>query len=290
MIVCVDSRERKLIKLLKDKSIPIQIEQHDIGDIVIKHDGVSKVIIERKTISDLLSSIKDGRYREQMLRLTASCELHNHNIFYMIEGGFESNVWNRVSSSDQKLVHSIIFSITYYHGFSVLRTQSLNESADVLISMMDKLNRDTSRQPFYSDMRVCDAQSTPFDGPNSNPSLDYCNTIQKQKSKNITAQNINQIMLQQIPGVSPNIASVVLDAYSNSLPALIAAVQSDTNALIHLSYTNKTGKTNKINKTTIARITEYLRQHHPSLPADQITLLSDHDTVSDTNIDTNMDD
>ena len=38
-----------------------------------------KLVIERKSINDLLSSIKDGRYAEQSYRLNGLPN-HNHNI------------------------------------------------------------------------------------------------------------------------------------------------------------------------------------------------------------------
>ena len=47
------------------------------------------MIIERKTLNDLASSIKDGRYKEQGYRLS-NCSLHNHNIFYLIEDNLSS--------------------------------------------------------------------------------------------------------------------------------------------------------------------------------------------------------
>ena len=43
------------------------------------------LIIERKSLNDLASSIKDGRYAEQSFRLS-NIEHHNHNIVYLIEG------------------------------------------------------------------------------------------------------------------------------------------------------------------------------------------------------------
>lgn len=43
------------------------------------------LIFERKSISDLLASLKDGRYEEQSYRLSGS-NTNNHNIIYIIEG------------------------------------------------------------------------------------------------------------------------------------------------------------------------------------------------------------
>ena len=96
MIIKVDYREKKLIsnlRRLRDmydyEKITICVENLPIGDIVILDENdEEKLIIERKTLSDLSSSIKDGRYVEQSYRLNGE-SIHNHNIVYLIEGDIE---------------------------------------------------------------------------------------------------------------------------------------------------------------------------------------------------------
>ena len=63
----VDHRETRLIKLLEKKQDTISYETKalDVGDIIVSED----VAIERKTGSDFIASIIDGRLFEQMLRL-----------------------------------------------------------------------------------------------------------------------------------------------------------------------------------------------------------------------------
>ncbi|MHA1952614.1 MAG: ERCC4 domain-containing protein [Candidatus Heimdallarchaeaceae archaeon] len=63
----VDHRESKLLKLLDQKqdSITYETKALDVGDVIVSED----VAIERKTGSDFISSIIDGRLFEQMLRL-----------------------------------------------------------------------------------------------------------------------------------------------------------------------------------------------------------------------------
>jgi len=91
MIIKIDNRERKLIKLMKalkndfDYNFEIIVEVLDLGDIIIYDDNVEKLIIERKSLSDLAASLKDGRYSEQSYRLNGM-KIHNHNIVYLIEG------------------------------------------------------------------------------------------------------------------------------------------------------------------------------------------------------------
>ena len=92
MKLIVDYREKKLIKLLNAflnqfnlDNIEIITRILDIGDIAIcDEDENEKLIIERKSLNDLASSIKDGRYVEQSLRLS-HFSLHNHNIIYLID-------------------------------------------------------------------------------------------------------------------------------------------------------------------------------------------------------------
>ena len=88
MNIIVDSREVHLIPLLNDS----KIKQLDLGDIhfVDENDNI-KCIIERKTVSDLSSSIKDSRSREQRSRLLSFRNETNCRIIYLIEGTFFSN-------------------------------------------------------------------------------------------------------------------------------------------------------------------------------------------------------
>ena len=87
MLIKIDTRENALYQQLSYlvsvipvfKSIELVVETLPIGDVIIS-DGVSeKLVIERKCINDLLSSIKDGRYEEQSYRLNGLAH-HNHNI------------------------------------------------------------------------------------------------------------------------------------------------------------------------------------------------------------------
>ena len=68
------------------------------------------MIFERKSLSDLIASIKDGRYNEQSLRLS-ECEVNNRNIYYIIEGN-TMNFCNRQNETNQKMLFSSMLSIS----------------------------------------------------------------------------------------------------------------------------------------------------------------------------------
>jgi DNA integrity scanning protein DisA with diadenylate cyclase activity len=86
---------------------------------------------------------------------------------------------------------------------------------------------------------------------------DYCAVIKKVKKDNITPENIGEIMLCQIPGVSSVSAIAILREFK-TLPELIKAIQQDSTCLNGISTTDSKGKTRKISKTTIETIVKYL--------------------------------
>ena len=112
---------------------------------------MEKIITERKSISDLLSSIKDGRYEEQSYRLNG-LNHHNHNIIYLVEGDVNKNSYFKSRNDNEKLMaYSAMFSLNYYKGFSVFRSFSLDETATIVCNMAYKLEKElsTSKQAFY---------------------------------------------------------------------------------------------------------------------------------------------
>jgi ERCC4-type nuclease len=132
MFIKVDYREHELltkINLLISsnpsfKEIQVKTENLDLGDIIISNNDEDLLIIERKSISDLISSIKDGRYEEQSFRLDGLTH-HKHNIIYLIEGDINKINKFQDNNVDKLMVYSAILSLNYYKGFSVLRTLSI---------------------------------------------------------------------------------------------------------------------------------------------------------------------
>ena len=133
----VDVREKDLIDLFKSYTEITIIEKALlIGDIIIYDDEKELIIFERKTIKDLAASIKDGRYQEQSLRLD-STELHNHNIFYIIEGSL-TTLPSKYKINKQTILSSMI-SLCYYKGFSLLRTNSVLETCELIMQFVKSI-------------------------------------------------------------------------------------------------------------------------------------------------------
>ena len=121
MKIKIDIREEELIKNINFlianipsfKDIQVVIETLPLGDIIIYDEESDKLVIERKSVNDLLSSIKDGRYEEQSYRLNG-LNHHNHNIIYLIEGDI-NRLNNRFKDNkiEKLTLYSAILSLNY---------------------------------------------------------------------------------------------------------------------------------------------------------------------------------
>lgn len=243
MKLILDTRETQLITLCKpilSKSIELEVKPLDIGDALILDDeGHELLIIERKAVSDLLSSIKDGRYAEQSHRLSGYKEVHNHNIFYLIEGS--------ISSIDKSLVMASMVSLSYYKGFSVIRTFNVQETAFLLCSMVSKIGKEQGKRvPFYQPITETGEET------NKAETDSYSTFIKKKKSDNITPSNFLEIILCQIPSISTITAKAICGSYTD-LKVLIRDLEEDKFCLSEIKSNNR-----KIGKKCSEKVYMYL--------------------------------
>ena len=257
MIIKLDIRESDLEAAFTticglDKSysnITIVKENLPIGDVIIYTDeGEEIAIIERKTLQDLAASIRDGRYNEQSYRLN-NCNLHNHAIYYLIEGDisrFRPSKYGK-NPITKKALLSAMTSISFFKGFSLLRTNNVNETAATLLQMTDKISRTKKSSFFYADNKSDD----------ENGKKNYLAVSKRVKKDNITKDNISAIMIAQIPGVSTNSATAIMNKYK-TIDELILSMKKDHNALRNIFTKTKTGKTRKLSKSCTANVYNFL--------------------------------
>ena len=261
MKLVIDNREPKELKtLIQDKIENIELKNLEIGDIIFLDEKDNIVLIfERKSISDLISSIKDGRYSEQSFRLQ-EYPLHNHNIFYLIEGSL-LNSRKQYNETIQKTVYSAMFSLSYSKGFSLLHTSGVVETAEFIIYFFQKIIKDKSIKPFYKNTNpindiIKEDTSQSKETKENEDNNDYVSHIKTSKKSHITKENINEIMLTQIPNVSMITSKCILSEYNN-IENLIKCLRENNNCLENLRIKNKNGE-RKIAKNTIENIKTYL--------------------------------
>ena len=250
MKIIIDCRETKLYKNIfeilsgKDTNILLETENLLIGDVIIRNDtGKDIIIIERKSIDDLLSSIKDGRYKEQSHRLN-SLENNNHNIIYLIEG--------IINITNKQIVYSSIFSLNYYKGFSVYRSLGIDETAYIIYNMVIKLQKEKDKGPYHDNNNKIETENKM-----ENDNISYSSFVKKKKSDNITPENFGEIVLTQIPGISDKTAVIIMKEFK-TINNLIEKVKENPDVLSKLTYENDKKQSRKLNKTCIQNIMKFL--------------------------------
>lgn len=280
-----------------------------IGDILIRTDEDKDVmLVERKSFADLMASIKDGRYEEQSYRLTYSSGFPSHNIVYLLEGMFSQ----LKSLTEKKIVYSAITSLNYFKGFSVMRTATVRESAELLVWMTNKIDRDFVKgkipayliNPCPTPLRIENSHGNvtlPLESPPEGGDLNrqrckqtsqpvgqvdsetnenvedvlirepienivieenvpnapnYCTVVKKVKKDNITPENIGEIILCQIPGISSVTAMAIMKKF-RSFPHFLEEMKKSTEILENLVCENN-GKSRKISKACVENIKRFL--------------------------------
>ena len=294
MKIIIDERETALYDLCpKTGKIAIEKKVLNLGDIIFTNDDETSiyVVIERKSFRDLLASIKDGRYAEQSYRLS-NCFPETHNTIYLLEGMFST----LPREEDKKLVISCMASLNYFKGFSVMRTVSIAETAQHIVYMAEKIDKEikSGKTAKYSGIKsqiistisenkminvevesnegilnAVPLNGVPTNTVSSNEAqtnaaqsntaplpTDYCGVVKASKKANITKDNIGQMILMQIPGISSVTAIEIMRPFSNFLE-FIDKIRSEKTYLNSVIL-EVNGKKRKLGSNIVKGINELL--------------------------------
>ena len=208
MTLVIDYREKALLSRL-----PAETKNLILGDVCIQKDGQDLIILERKTVADLSASIIDGRYQEQSFRLLES-NLPPHRIVYLIEGSLD-----REQSIQKKGLVSAMISLWFTKGFSVVQTASIDETVEYIQILLEKVTKDSE-------------------------GCDYVSTLKTKKKDKLTPENIDIVLLSQIPGISTVTAKAILQVYP-TVYALTSALKEKRDCLSTFTYGDKKRKLSK---------------------------------------------
>ena len=212
--IYIDAREQQLYNNIIDRdldkykdNITITKKQLELGDIIIEFNDI-QMIFERKTMNDLLSSITDGRYKEQKMRL-----LNNYtNINYLIEG---TDIISSNNINKQQLLTSVYYHSIYRDNIKIFFNKNLNDTITFLLLLSTKIidNPDNFKSSSQNSI--------------SNTYIDTCK-IKSKKSDNIDKEICYLLQLAQIPGISKEIAKNIKDKYP-SMTILLNTLNNSTN-------------------------------------------------------------
>ena len=306
MKLIVDNRERKvnalLEQLMDEKGLSLEnkkVVPLTLGDFEIQNnEGKTLILFERKSLSDLLSSVMDGRYKEQSFRLTAS-PIHNHRIYYIIEGSLARYTERKNHPLYKKTtIYSLLYTLSYVKGFSVFCMENIQETANFIHQIFYKMTKEEEKNdiaPYYYESilnkpqlytKNCDlndntsAQQTSI---STTSSINYVETMKASKKSNLNESNIGMLMLCQVPSVSKQSAEIVMKAaldivksdYNNddndndendiktdynkmTLGVLVKALERKPNFMSELTYELASGKTRHLTKPCIENIKKFI--------------------------------
>ena len=249
IVITVDSHE----KALYDSMVAQNLEQRlgfevkfgplELGDIRIVlsgHDGVLReLVFERKTLADLVSSICDGRYREQKARLLSN--VASSNISYVVEGDTLCQSIRRGAKS----VSSAYLNMIFRDDIHLFFTRDVAETGLLLLSICTKM---TEKPANYAAGSGAGA---------GQPAKDYtgCLKLKSKKNHNITPDNCMVLQLAQIPSIS----NVIAKNISAVFPTMLALVDAMRGCSSPQQKHKMLSGIAKVGKAKAAKILEYMK-------------------------------
>ncbi|XP_024314868.1 crossover junction endonuclease MUS81 isoform X2 [Brachypodium distachyon] len=213
----IGSRFERVVDVHSKFHLPVEMKRLPVGDAIWiarhrKHrtEYVLDFIVERKDVTDLVSSIKDSRYRDQKLRLK-KCGLRK--LIYLVEGDP-----NRLDASES--IKTACFTTEILEGFDVQRTTGYSDTerryCDLTLSIIDFYSKNFSNGANTS--RAC---------------LTYDEFVNKcYDFKKITVSDIFAVQLMQVPQVTEQTALAITELYPTllSLAQAYSMLDGDTRA------------------------------------------------------------
>ena len=149
------------------------------------------------------------------------------------------------------MLRSAVSSLSYFKGFSILNSVNNIDSAEIVYSFFDKINREKTRQQYYRNNGQLNDSTN--ENRDETSDLDYVSVVKNQKKQYITPENIMSIMLNQIPGISTNSSLAICSKFKN-IESLINCIKNNPEELSEIYLTNN----RKISKTIIENLSKYL--------------------------------
>lgn len=261
MNLIIDAREAKLKtqfdnidEEVKKRGINISYQGLNLGDIILQC-GDLELVIERKTIYDLFSSIQDGRYKEQKYRLLKNYD--KSQIVYLIEDVANSSKIKYLRNFSSVTYGSIVNTI-FRDNIKVVRSFSIEESVKYILNILKKMKNNPEFFKINSDISSDETNQ-------SNESSDYVDSFKLKKSSEMTPINCALVQLSVIPGLSINMAKIIINRYG-SLVKLIDAykqiplenLEDREQMLMNLELDIKNNKKRKLGKVLSQRVYHYL--------------------------------
>jgi Fanconi anemia group M protein len=185
MKVTVDYRERPsgIIDLMIQAGIKLKIEKMSYGDYIIN----DRITIERKTATDFLLSMIDGRLFKQV----ANLKKNTRHPLILIEG----NPFRTDLKVNRSAIQGALLNIQIIFYLPIVYSRSRKESVEMMQNMARQIEKNTDVMPLRNGYRP-----------------------RKLASRQL-------YILQGLPGIGPQIAKRLLKRFGSVSKALMAPVE-----------------------------------------------------------------
>ncbi len=302
----IDYREKRIIDLLAARltakplaHVTTATPNLEVGDIHLLAIGdlgqvQAQLILERKTLADMVASVKDGRYKEQKLRLDSTVNNlpHPTRYVYILEGT------QHTQHHELPQLFGAWISSQFRDDIPVIRTISPEETCDFTLRLVDRMYKNfaelfpsaksrtstdttktitltggsgVSSQVSPESEQGAEVRSIQVGGASSGSSnVGYLEAavggIKTKKKDNLTPALCQQLMICNIPGISSSLAVPIIQHFG-SLSALVKYLADDTQsqevkikciAGIQLASVTSTGKARTVGPAAAAKVCEFL--------------------------------
>lgn len=213
----------------------------DTADIILSGSSQS-IYLERKSISDLISSVNGDRYKSQKARLQ---QLNSDTVKcgFIIEG-------SGLSRAEKEKVHNVSTSLMYKHNLTCHRTQNTEDTAEFVVNLCKKIDtlpsfRKTSGEDLPDNKELLEIQGGSVTG-----------TMSKKGDLRKLHMFVHTLTL--VNGVSIVIAQAIKNVYP-TFADLWAAWQKSECAeflLENIIISEKQGKVRKVSKKLSQQVFE----------------------------------
>ena len=246
----VDYREKELYERLRgfigDEGV-VSTQNLAMGDVVIMRGGDKEMLyLERKTVADLSSSLSDGRYHEQKLRMTSNVE--RGRIVYIIEGRIPATPTHFMSEAKLTGIHSAVLHTTFRDGIVVYRTTDCNDTAVFVYQLWRRISKHPDEWDEYSGRKAVEAIPTDKSSTTA---------LYMKRCDNNTPETAFANMLAQVNGCSVRIAEAITKKYA-TMDALVMAYHDQPCESRPQMLEDIVVEKRRIGKVLSRRIYEYL--------------------------------
>lgn len=173
------------------------------GDFAIKQGEDTRILFERKTWSDLASSIKDGRWSEQKQLICSN----NLPVFVIIErdpkhqGSLFDTCDRKINGIPKSTLVSCFVNALIRDNINILNTNSVKETCDMILSFYERMNKSPEK----------------YTGGQSDKN-EYEDVLQRAAKMRVTGPvQCYEQQLCAIPGISIQTSRAISKVYPNMI-------------------------------------------------------------------------